>query len=323
MKTIVTVVVGSILAATTLFGQNMVVQSLTLPNGANRVTLTSPSLTADVSAPILTNFTGWALGGNSLVGPSSSSNQLGTSDAVDVQLISNNVPRLVLSGSAATVTAPNQTNLRFVESGGSDYVAFVAPSAITTSATYTLPAANPAVAGHVLAAAAAPAPSTSAATLEWVAPSGGGGGAVTYVVTGADVTSASGVFVTGMSVAVAANRTYLVEATFTMSTTGAAADPRFKFVGPTGATMTHGFSATLSDITAANNGSIAGYVATIDTPHSLNIITDNHRGLVFVTGVLTTSATAGNLTFQFNRNGGGSTITLFAGSSLKITDVTP
>ena len=130
----------------------------------------------------------WSLTGNAGTAPAT--NFLGTTDAVDFTIRTNNTEALRVSatqqvgiGTAtpsqllevedgniliSTSAAGTSGELRFEENGanGNDYVAFNAPGALAASNTYTLPNATGA-AGEVLTIAAAPAPTATTATLEW------------------------------------------------------------------------------------------------------------------------------------------------------------
>jgi len=161
MVRIGTLLVMLVMATGLVLAQNAVVNSLTFTQGQYRLTLTAPTLTGDVSGTLLSTATGWALGGNALVGAGPSDNRIGTTDAVDVQLIAGGTTnvRLQLSSADAATLVPNQGAIRFLESGGTDYVGVRAPAAIGTSYTVSLPATAP-TAGQVLRA-------TSATETEW------------------------------------------------------------------------------------------------------------------------------------------------------------
>ncbi len=303
--------------------QHAVVNSLTLTQGQYRLTLTAPTLTSDVSAFVLSEASGWKLGGNAATG---SLNQIGTTDAVNLEIVagSASTPRLILeSGAPSAVRLPNQTALHFAEAtaGGTEFVGLVAPAAITTSYTVTLPAAAPTAAGQVMRVASSPAPTATEVTLEWAAQSGGGGGGgqVLYNITTGNLTAGDATFQNGPSVTVQPNKTYLVEARGTFSTSDPAGDPSFRFDGPVGATYTGGYSVAAAETGATS----AGAVATIAAPTIVDITALADRPTFVITGTLVTSATGGAFRIQFNRNAGAGTVTLIAGASLKVTDVTP
>ncbi len=115
--------------------------------------------------------------------------------------------------------------------------------------------------------------------------------------------------------AVAANASYKIDATINYSTTSAAADFKYTFTIPAGATV---FLATDADI-AATTRTICNITASGQTCTLAN--TANFRGIIHVTGIVTTAATAGNIQFQFAQNTatGGQSVTVYKGSLLSIT----
>jgi hypothetical protein len=117
---------------------------------------------------------------------------------------------------------------------------------------------------------------------------------------------------TALVFAMAANSTYQVEATIPYVTTSAAADFKYTFTVPVGATITLYTDAT----TAVAATTICSIVASGQTCTLAN--TANLRGTITVHGVVTTAANAGNLQFQFAQNTAtaGQSVTVFTGSSL-------
>lgn len=160
--------------------QHAVVNSLTLTQGQYRLTLTAPTLNGDETGTILSTVTGWALGGNALVGAGPSANRIGTTDAVDVELVANSATRLRLSNTDPVVLLPTRTELRLEDDADGEYIGLRAPATVGTSYTVNLPAAAP-TANQVLRAN-----SVTPTNLEWATVGGGsgwaqGGNAVTGV----------------------------------------------------------------------------------------------------------------------------------------------
>lgn len=170
MRRFTTLFVALCAASAIASAQNGVLNSLTLTQGQYRLTLTAPTLSSNVSATILSTATGWTLGGNALVGAGPSANLIGTTDAVDVQLIAGGTSnvRLVAESGAAAITLPTQTALRLADDAGGEYVGLRAPTGVTTY-TVTLPATAPA-ANQVLRAN-----SVTPTNLEWATVGGGSG----------------------------------------------------------------------------------------------------------------------------------------------------
>lgn len=170
MRRFSTLFVALCAASAIASAQNTVVNSLTFTQGQYRLTLTAPSLSGDLSGTLLSTATGWALGGNALVGAGPSANLIGTTDAVDVQLIAGGTSnvRLVAESGAAAITLPTQTALRLADDAGGEYVGLRAPTGVTTY-TVTLPATAP-TANQVLRANA-----VTPTNLEWATVSGGSG----------------------------------------------------------------------------------------------------------------------------------------------------
>jgi len=170
MRRFTTLFVALCAASVIASAQNGVLNSLTLTQGQYRLTLTAPTLSSNVSATILSTATGWTLGGNALVGAGPSANLIGTTDAVDVQLIAGGTSsvRLVAESGAAAITLPTQTALRLADDAGGEYVGLRAPTGVTTY-TVTLPATAPA-ANQVLRAN-----SVTPTNLEWATVGGGSG----------------------------------------------------------------------------------------------------------------------------------------------------
>lgn len=173
MRRFTTLFVALCAASAIASAQNTVVNSLTFTQGQYRLTLTAPSLSGDLSGTLLSTATGWALGGNALVGAGPSANRIGTTDAVDVQLIAGGTSnvRLVAESGAAAITLPTQTALRLADDAGGEYVGLQAPTGVATY-TVTLPAAAP-TANQVLRANA-----VTPTNLEWATVGGGNGWAL-------------------------------------------------------------------------------------------------------------------------------------------------
>lgn len=174
MKIVVALMLMLTATACILHAQQTVVHSLTFTQGTYQLTLTAPPLASNVSGTILSTATGWALGGNALVGAGPSTNKLGSTDGVDVELIAGGAPnvRLLLSSAENATALPAQGALRFTEAtaNGTDYVGIQGPDAATASYTIKLPSALP-TANQVLRATNG----TSPIVLEWASVSGGSG----------------------------------------------------------------------------------------------------------------------------------------------------
>lgn len=247
----------------------------------------------------------WLLGGNSLTS-TPTLNQLGTTSAQDLQLVSGGASnvRLTLSNSAAAVTVNNGGELRLEKSGGTEYSSFRA-GAQGANINYTLPITTPTV-NQVLAATAV---SGSNVTLGW-ATSSGSGSAVTSTM-GADFNIPDGDDVlndvTGLSVAVAANTTYEVIGRITLDETAGGDDLRLRFVGPAGAVL---FIQAFQN----NGGTENGYPINTDIEYTGDDIAVFH-------GFLIVAGTAGNFNVQsalVSSSGGTDTWDIKAGSFISI-----
>lgn len=275
-------------------------QTFTLPSAGGTL-LVSPS--SGVS-------TAWLLGGND-VSSTPLLNQIGTTTPQDLQLVAGGASnvRLTLDDATAAVTVNNGGELRLEETGGTNYSAFKAGTQ-SADITYTLPITAPTT-GQVLQAGATPT------NLEWatvVSP------VPAYNITTANVTSNSAAWSNGVSVAVAANKTYLVEvrATF-VPTSDANPDSQFRFAIPSG-TIIGGYSTA----TAVSGDAIAAYTsdATVAVTLPANgtfSLSENEEHTLFFSGTLTVGGTAGNVALEFsNMDGTGSTV-LRAGAFIKVT----
>lgn len=220
------------------------------------------------------------------------------------------------SGTLVTTTAGNLSldnggELRLYEPGGPNYTALVAGN-LTADITYTLPITAPTT-GQVLQAGATPT------NLEWatiVSP------VPAYNITTANVTSNSAAWSNGVSVAVAANKTYLVEvrATFVPIASQGNPDAQFRFAVPTGATLAGGYSTA----TSTGGDAIADYLgdATVATTLTAGGIVNssvNEEHTLFFSGTLTVSGTAGNVTLEFTNSDGTDSTVLRAGAIIKVT----
>lgn len=217
----------------------------------------------------------------------------------------------LLVSSGGNVSLDFGGELRLFETGGPNYTGLKSGN-VTADITYTLPIAAPTT-GQVLTAGATPT------ELEWstvVTP------VPSYTVSTVNATSNSNFWVDGVSVAVQANTTYLVEvrATF-VPTSDTDPDAQFRFGVPASATLTGGYS-TLSP---ANGDAIAGYLAdataatTLPANGGFFSPSSNQLHTLYFTGTLTVNATSGNVVLQFtNVDAFGSTV-LRAGAVIKVT----
>jgi hypothetical protein len=190
--------------------------------------------------------------------------------------------------------------LRMLEPSGSgvNYSAFKA-QAQAGDITYTLPLAN-GTAGQVLRVAASPAPTATAATLEWATPSGGGSAPVfAKRTTSIAVNSSSPTYVDVISVSLANNTTYYIKAIVYANRSGAnpttgTARLHYSGTATTEFGMTH--NSTLISGTTFNNS--ANYDS--ETNGSSNTFQATTGQEVTIEGHMTTTS-AGTLTIQVAR----------------------
>lgn len=178
----------------------------------------------------------WMLGGNALVSPGPLDNQLGSTDAANVELIANGSARLVLVQNAAATLVPDRSEIRFAEptATGTHYVGLQAPADVTASYTISLPVAAP-TAGQVLRA-------TSATATEWVSFDEGNGVGVTFM--NANIAKNNATCETALSGAVDANTSYEFQISIAARADNANADPRFRITAPAGSTLQYGYTAS-------------------------------------------------------------------------------
>lgn len=142
---------------------------------------------------------------------------------------------------------------------------------------------------------------------------------VSAKVTGSDVTTtlATAVDVTGLSVAVSANKKYRIMASLNIgcNNTGGV---KLAINGPAGASLNGG--AWIGDNTSANavKGGKAGTLGTLGT--TLNLFNSN-AGWVTYMGYINISSTAGNVVIQVASATAGETSTVFTGSTMDLTEV--
>jgi hypothetical protein len=115
-----------------------------------------------------------------------------------------------------------------------------------------------------------------------------------------------------LAITLAANSTYQIEGSISYLTTSNAADFKYTFTIPAGATVSLFTDAS----TAAAASTMCSITASGQTCTIVN--NANYRGIIHVTGVVTTTATAGTLQFQFAQNTAtaGQSVTIHAGSSV-------
>lgn len=245
----------------------------------------------------------WMLGGNALVSPGPLDNQLGSTDAANVELIANGSARLVLVQNAAATLVPDRSEIRFAEptATGTHYVGLQAPADVTASYTISLPVAAP-TAGQVLRA-------TSATATEWVSFDEGNGVGVTF--RNANIVKNSDTYEAALTGAVAANTNYEFQISFSAGSNNANADPEFEITAPAGSTIEYGYT--------ASNGTVPGGYSTLAGADHMLDIGNGDLVLVVIRGLLSTAGTAGNLVLNVRqRTGGGGNTTFYAGAALKI-----
>jgi hypothetical protein len=109
-----------------------------------------------------------------------------------------------------------------------------------------------------------------------------------------------------------ANSSYNFEAVINYSGTSTAADFKYTFTVPAGATVHINTVGPTSNTTSTNcNIAASGQTCSL-------LITGGYRGTIMVSGYVRTGATAGNVQFQFAQNTatGGQSVTVYQGSSL-------
>lgn len=114
------------------------VGTLSLPAGpAGTYTWTLPAASGVIS---LGGANSWTVGGQVL----GATGLLGSQDAQQVDLITNNTTRMTLLGSTAAVLLPAQTELRLGDAAGGEYVALKSPATNKTSGyTFVMPDSLP------------------------------------------------------------------------------------------------------------------------------------------------------------------------------------
>lgn len=308
MRRFTTLFVALCAASAIASAQNTVVNSLTFTQGQYRLTLTAPSLSGDLSGTLLSTATGWALGGNALVGAGPSANLIGTTDAVDVQLIAGGTSnvRLVAESGAAAITLPTQTALRLADDAGGEYVGLQAPTGVATY-TVALPAAAP-TANQVLRANA-----VTPTNLEWATVTGGVAQTVRQVGnTGTinDVTYTN----TDLTFTAAANTSYAVEYVLITDNDGGVAGPPPNVNGDTDIQIA--LPSGDASLGLHSNGGTISWLFDSTTPTFTAVDTDSNQRIYRITGVIRVGGIGGAVTLGIRRNSGNMTTRIMAGSFL-------
>lgn len=141
-------------------------------------------------------------------------------------------------------------------------------------------------------------------------------------VSGSDVTttSASATDVTGLSIAVVANKKYRVTASLWIgcNNTGGV---QFAINGPAGSAVLSGAWQGSAGAASTNQTVKLGTIGTLSAAGATFIRVNSAGGMVNLIGYITTSATSGSITIQFASNVGGQTSTVFIGSTMDIIEV--
>ncbi|MCB0714353.1 MAG: hypothetical protein KDD67_18650 [Ignavibacteriae bacterium] len=235
------------------------------------------------------------------------------------------------AGSVGTLSgnlyADNGGELRLFEpdGSGSEYTAFKS-GAQSGNITYTLPATN-GTAGQVLRVASAPAPTGTAATLEWGTASGATGlasvGGMVFVRKGSDESVVSSTTLQNdddLVIALNANETYQVEGIFYVTTTNAGHDFQIAFTVPSGTTMKLPYSSSRAGSTNYLENDV------LTTSGSAGTVVDLASGslhVVSIRGTVRTGGNSGDLQLQWadDNTGGTQTVTVETDSFLKVTRV--
>lgn len=138
-------------------------------------------------------------------------------------------------------------------------------------------------------------------------------GIVVLGTTTGTITSTSLTAITGLAIAVEANATYIVELMLIInSTVNTSMSATGSWTGPSGAAMQWGDSNQTSD-----------YVSTLTGVWTGDPTLDTHQHFVIIMGYLTTSSTAGTITWQAGCSGttGSPSYTILAGSNIQLTRV--
>jgi len=245
-----------------------------------------------------------ASGGNVGIGNSAPSALLsvGSSSQLTVDASGN----VTTSGTATTGqhTITGGADLRINRTDNTVYNALKTDAAQVGNITYTLPATN-GTTGQVLSIKSSPVPTATAATLEWVTPSGGGGGSVTTVnatFTSIGVTGAC-TDVTGLNFSANANTVYAITIVLDLTKGGGSnPDASVCFTLPANSFWSYSTSNN-------TNGTGAGAVA---------IGSVGGGGLTAtITGTLVTGSTSGTFQTRLNRTAGGGSLDCAATSNLK------
>jgi len=251
----------------------------------------------------------WLLGGNDLAGPGPSDNRIGSTTAHDVRLIAGGGAntRLTLLNSVNAVEV-NGGELRFVESGGSEYSAFKAGSQ-TASYTYTLPETVPVESDMLIAKAV----SGNNVTLGW-RPGTNAVATKTTAVQG--TTSDAFIDADNMAVTMQPNTAYTFRCYIRINRSAAGSSSEITFDTPTGTDMWYSLQRLDSSFSYAAELS-SGYTQTSNI--ELWPKTNSSVSTYLLEGYVVTAATGGSLQLRFRRKGGSSTINLRDDSYLIIT----
>lgn len=226
--------------------------------------------------------------------------------------------------SSGNLSAGNGGELRLLEpsSGGTDYTAFMS-GAQAGNITYTLPAANGS-AGQFLRIASSPTPTASTATLEWAVPSGSGGfasvGGIAFVRKTANEGVTSSTTLQNddhLVVALNANQTYEIEGMLYVATDNNGHDLSLAFTVPTGATMKIGYHSVQENGATVREADVLTSSGTAGTVVDLVTSSDN---IIFLSGLVRTAGTAGDVQLQWSddNSGGTQTVTLQTDSYIKV-----
>ena len=227
------------------------------------------------------------------------------------------------TGNILLANTGTASELRLAEPSGSgtDYTAFKA-QAQANNITYTLPAAN-GTAGQVLRVASTPAPTATAATLEWVSNNLGAIGGLAFARKTADEGVTSNTTLQNddhLVVALNANETYELEGVLYVSTTANGHDLQIALTVPTSTTMKVSYNAREENTATSREADVLETSGTAGTV--VNVQAAN-RSIVYVKGLIRTAGTSGNVTLQWadDNTSGTETVTVQTDSYFKVTRV--
>ncbi|MCC7438311.1 MAG: hypothetical protein IT211_07400 [Armatimonadetes bacterium] len=214
-----------------------------------------------------------------------------------------------------------EPNSAFNYPAATNYTAFKA-QAQSNNITYTLPATN-GTAGQVLRVASTPAPTATAATLEWSSSNLGAVGGLAF----ARKTANEGVTSSNtlqnddhLSIALNANEVYELEGVLYVSTTAGGHNLQMALTVPTGTTMKVSYNARQENGATSREADI---LATSGTAGTVVNLAAANRAIVYVKGLVRTAGTSGNVTLQWadDNTGGTETVTIETDSYFKVTRV--